>query len=119
MLGKQGLSLSGGQKQKLAIARAVIRKPAICLLDEATSALDSKSEALVQRALDQMIEEHASGATLMIAHRLSTVRAADKIAVLGQGCVAESGTHDELRDKKGLYAELLVWGHAAVNELSP
>jgi len=94
--GERGVKLSGGQKQRLAIARAIIRKPTICLLDEATSALDSKAEGVVQAALDKMIDENASGCTLMIAHRLSTVKGCDKILCLSKGHVAESGTHEEL-----------------------
>jgi len=96
--GERGVKLSGGQKQRLAIARAIIREPTICLLDEATSALDSKSEEVVQAALDQMIADNASGCTLMIAHRLSTVRNCDTILCMHKGHVIEKGTHDDLLD---------------------
>merc|ERR1712003_157839 len=75
--GERGVKLSGGQKQRLAIARAIIRKPTILLLDEATSALDAKSEGVVQLALDNMIEENKSGCTIMIAHRLTTIKRCD------------------------------------------
>ena len=94
--GERGVKLSGGQKQRLAIARAIIREPKICLLDEATSALDSKSEEVVQAALDKMIEENASGCTIVIAHRLSTVKNCDSILCMQKGHVLERGTHDEL-----------------------
>ena len=94
--GERGVKLSGGQKQRLAIARAIIRKPKICLLDEATSALDSKSEEVVQAALDKMIEDNASGCTIVIAHRLSTVKNCNQILCMQKGHVLERGTHDEL-----------------------
>merc|ERR1740138_1874714 len=94
--GERGVKLSGGQKQRLAIARAIIRKPTICLLDEATSALDSKAEGVVQAALDTMIDEHANGCTIMIAHRLATVKKCDKIFVMDKGSVVEEGSHEEL-----------------------
>merc|ERR1712178_242722 len=85
--GERGVKLSGGQKQRLAIARAIIRNPTIVLLDEATSALDSKAEGVVQAALDQMIDEQASGCTIIIAHRLTTVKTCDKIIVMEKGCI--------------------------------
>jgi ABC-type multidrug transport system fused ATPase/permease subunit len=98
--GERGVKLSGGQKQRLAIARAIIRRPKICLLDEATSALDSKAEGVVQAALDAMINDNAQGCTLVVAHRLSTVKNCDKILCLDKGRVAEQGTHDELLEIK-------------------
>jgi len=93
LVGDRGLKLSGGQRQRIAIARAVLADPAILILDEATSSLDSESEHLVQEALDQLMEGRTS---IIIAHRLATVRDADRILVLRDGKVAESGSHDEL-----------------------
>jgi ABC-type multidrug transport system fused ATPase/permease subunit len=104
VVGERGIQLSGGQRQRIAIARAVLKDPAILILDEATSALDTASERLVQEALDKLMEGRTS---LVIAHRLSTVRHADRILVLDQGRVVESGTHDELiANTEGLYHSL-------------
>ncbi|KAM1072661.1 hypothetical protein FF1_017892 [Malus domestica] len=103
-IGERGALLSGGQKQRIAIARAIIKNPVILLLDEATSALDSESEALVQNALDQA---SMGRTTLVVAHKLSTVRNADLIAVVGGGCIIEIGSHNDLINRQnGHYAKL-------------
>merc|ERR1719388_733922 len=94
--GERGVKLSGGQKQRLAIARAIIRNPKIILLDEATSALDSKAEVVVKDALDDMIAQNSMGCTIIIAHRLTTVKTCDRIIVMDKGCIKEQGSHEEL-----------------------
>ncbi len=102
-IGDRGMLLSGGQRQRLAIARMVLKNAPVLILDEATSALDSESERLVQDALEQLMRHSTS---LIIAHRLSTVEHADRILVLDQGAIVESGTHAELLAKQGVYADL-------------
>ena len=103
IVGDRGIQLSGGQKQRVAIARAILKDPAILILDEATSSLDTESEKLVQHALEQLMQNRTS---IIIAHRLTTIKNADQIFVLDKGKIAEQGTHEELIKKQGMYYQL-------------
>ena len=102
-IGERGVKLSGGQKQRLSIARVFLKDPAILILDEATSALDNTTEILIQQSLDELCKGRT---TLVVAHRLSTIRGADEIAVVTNGSITERGTHEELMAKGGIYREL-------------
>lgn len=102
-IGEGGMRLSGGQQQRIAIARALLGTPRFLIFDEATSALDTESERLIQRNMEQILNDRTA---ILIAHRLSTIRRADRILVLDQGTVVESGKHEELIASKGLYYHL-------------
>ena len=113
MVGERGIQLSGGQKQRVAIARAIVKEPKILLLDEATSALDAESERVVQDALDRVMVNRT---TVVVAHRLSTIKNADVIAVVKNGVIAEKGTHETLiKIEGGVYASLVQLHMTASN----
>jgi len=105
MVGEKGYSLSGGERQRVAIARALIHDPQILILDEATAALDTETEKLIQDAINKLTENRT---TFAIAHRLSTLRNADRLIVLDRGKMVECGTHQELLDQKGFYWRLVM-----------
>lgn len=103
-LGERGIGLSGGERQRISIARAVIRDPHVLILDEATSAVDTRTEKLIQEAIDRLIKNRT---TIIIAHRLSTLRRADKIIVLEDGRIVEVGTHNELMERRGKFYDMI------------
>jgi ATP-binding cassette subfamily B protein/subfamily B ATP-binding cassette protein MsbA len=117
IIGERGVKLSGGQKQRLSIARAILKDAPILILDEATSAVDTETEALIQQALERLMQGRT---TIVIAHRLSTVRNADQIVVLSEGRIAEQGTHAQLMRRRGIYWNLnQVQQRAALDEVEP
>lgn len=115
VVGERGVKLSGGQRQRIAIARSIIRNPSIMILDEATSDVDTKTEVLIQKSLNKLTKEIT---TISIAHRLSTVKDADKIIVIEDGQIVESGTHNELLDIDRLYSDLWKVQSGDINEVS-
>jgi ATP-binding cassette subfamily B protein len=100
VIGERGMSISGGQRQRVAIARALLGNPQVLIFDEATSSLDTESERIIQNSMENILQDRT---TIIIAHRLSTVRKADLIVVIDQGVIVEQGTHDELIAARGLY----------------
>jgi len=124
-VGQGGIMLSGGQRQRISIARAILKRPSILILDEATSSLDTQSELMVQKAIDRLMDSGSSGGSaptiFVIAHRLSTVKRANRIIVLDRGRVAEAGTHEELLAAGGLYKKLydLQFGEAVSGRARP
>jgi ATP-binding cassette subfamily B protein len=104
-IGENGFTMSGGERQRLAIARAVLRNPSILILDEATASLDTETEHLIQEALERLIKGRT---TFAIAHRLSTLRHADRLICIDKGKIAEMGSHDELMEKQGVYYRLVM-----------
>ena len=115
MVGERGYKLSGGEKQRIAIARVILKDPRILILDEATSALDTHSERLIQAALEPVMQGRT---TIAIAHRLSTILAADQILVVDGGRIVERGTHAELLEQGGLYARLYNEQFASAAEVA-
>jgi ATP-binding cassette subfamily B protein len=103
VVGERGQRLSGGQRQRIALARAILKNPPVLILDEATAAVDNETEAAIQRSLDLITADRT---TLVIAHRLSTVRHADRIVVMEEGSIVESGRHEQLINSQGAYARL-------------
>ena len=103
IIGERGVRLSGGQKQRLCIARVFLKNPPILILDEATSALDNTTEIMIQQALDELCKGRT---TLVVAHRLSTIKNADEIAVIAEGKIMEQGNHEKLLEENGIYAKL-------------
>jgi ATP-binding cassette subfamily B protein len=114
MVGERGVKLSGGQRQRVAIARAILQDPEILLLDEATSDVDTETELLIQKSLDRLTADRT---TLVIAHRLSTVKDADQIVVVEDGRVVERGTHGDLLAEDGLYANLWAVQAGEIDDL--